>query len=83
MYNYGQGDVFALELLDGHVYLILGLGTGVAKVKASAKRCDDGQWHTVTLRRTGKSGRIAVDEAAYDFTTPGEYSGIFHERKLY
>ncbi|XP_035209808.1 neurexin-1-like [Stegodyphus dumicola] len=70
MYNGGPGDVFALELLDGHVYLVLGLGSGIAKVKASGKRCDDGQWHTVTLRRTGKTGRIAVDEAAYDFTTP-------------
>ncbi|GBM86941.1 Neurexin-1 [Araneus ventricosus] len=83
MYNGGQGDVFALELLDGHVYLILGLGSGIAKVKASAKRCDDGQWHTVTLRRTGKSGRIAVDEAAYDFTTPGTASQLDLEGPLF
>ncbi|GIY63430.1 hypothetical protein CDAR_531741 [Caerostris darwini] len=83
MYNGGQGDVFALELLEGHVYLILGLGSGIAKVKASAKRCDDGQWHTVTLRRTGKSGRIAVDEAAYDFTTPGTASQLDLEGPLF
>ncbi|XP_055944776.1 neurexin-1-like isoform X1 [Argiope bruennichi] len=83
MYNGGQGDVFALELLDGHVYLILGLGSGIAKVKASAKRCDEGQWHTVTLRRTGKSGRIAVDEAAYDFTTPGTASQLDLEGPLF
>ncbi|KAG8193397.1 hypothetical protein JTE90_012197 [Oedothorax gibbosus] len=84
MYNGGQGgDVFALELLDGHVYLVLGLGSGIAKVKASAKRCDDGQWHTVTLRRTGKTGRIAVDEAAYDFTTPGTASQLDLEGPLF
>ncbi|XP_054706570.1 neurexin-1-like [Uloborus diversus] len=84
LYNGGQGgDVFAIELLDGHVHLTLGLGSGAAKVRASARRCDDGAWHSVTLRREGRQGRIAVDEAAYDFTTPGPASQLDLEGPLF
>lgn len=35
MYNTGataQGDFFAFELLDGHVFLLLNLGSGAVKV---------------------------------------------------
>lgn len=41
------------------------------QVKATTRRVDDGQWHSVSLRRAGKSGRVTVDESAVDFITPG------------
>lgn len=66
-----KGDFFALELLEGHLYLHLSLGSGSRKVKATNRRIDDGWWHEVTLNRDGQVGRITVDEGANDFTTPG------------
>lgn len=40
MYNTGataQGDFFAFELLDGHVFLLLNLGSGAVKVSIYAR----------------------------------------------
>ncbi|CAM1325515.1 NRXN2 (predicted) [Pycnogonum litorale] len=75
MYNAGASksvsDFFAFELLDGHVYLLMNLGSGVVKVKATNRRMDDGHWHIVSLRRHNKSGRVSVDDVAADFNTPG------------
>ncbi|XP_076324369.1 neurexin 1-like isoform X2 [Tachypleus tridentatus] len=87
MYNSGatsQGDFFAFELLAGHVYLLLNLGSGAVKVKATTtRRVDDGNWHTVSLRRNGKSGRVTVDESAVDFITPGNSNQLDLEGPLY
>lgn len=75
MYNAGASksvsDFFAFEQMDGHVYLLMNLGSGVVKVKATSRRVDDGRWHTVSLRRHNKSGRVTIDELATDFNTPG------------
>ncbi|XP_054713514.1 neurexin-1-like [Uloborus diversus] len=86
MYNTGttaQGDFFAFELLDGHVFLLLNLGSGAVKVKATTRRVDDGQWHIVSLKRNGKSGRVTVDESAVDFITPGNSNQLDLEGPLY
>jgi leucine-rich repeat transmembrane neuronal protein 1/2 len=69
-----QADFFAFELLNGHIYLHLDLGSGGVKVKATTRRVDDGMWHEATLRRTGKDGRVTVDGTAADFSTPGEWN---------
>lgn len=53
------------------MYLHLDLGSGATKVKASARRVDDGTWHEITLKRNGREGRVTVDGAAADFITPG------------
>lgn len=66
-----QADFFGFELVAGHVYLHLDLGSGPARVKASARKVDDAAWHEVTLRRNGREGRVTVDGAAADFITPG------------
>lgn len=63
--------MFALELVSGHLYLHLDLGSGAVKVKATTRRVDDGLWHEIMLRRNGKEGRLTVDENAADFSTPG------------
>jgi len=67
-----QADFFAFELLNGHIYLHLDLGSGGVKVKATTRRVDDGAWHETTLRRAGKEGRVTVDGTAADFSTPGK-----------
>ena len=69
-----QADFLAFELLNGHIYLHLDLGSGGVKVKATMRRVDDGIWHEATLRRNGKDGRVTVDGTAADFSTPGECS---------
>lgn len=66
-----QADLFAMELVGGHLYLHLDLGSGAAKVKGTPRRVDDGTWHEVTLRRSGREGRLTVDDNAADFSTPG------------
>ena len=60
-----------MELVNGHVYLHLDLGSGSVKVKATSRRIDDGTWHEITISRNGKSGRATVDGASTDFVTPG------------
>lgn len=62
-----------MEILNGHVYVHMDLGSGSVKVRASRRRVDDGQWHEFNLRRTGKDGRVAVGGlVATEFVTPGE-----------
>ena len=51
--------------------------------QATTKRVDDSHWHTVTLRRTSKSGRVTVDESAVDFIAPGQSSQLDLEGPLY
>lgn len=67
-----KGDYFAVELVNGHVYLHLDLGSGSVKVKATSRRIDDGTWHEIAINRNGKSGRVTVDGASTDFITPGK-----------
>lgn len=65
-------DYFALELLDGHVYLLINLGSTPVKVKASNKRVDDGHWHMITVRRLERAGQVVVDDTVNDFVSPGQ-----------
>lgn len=69
-----QPDLFALELVDGHLFLHLDLGSGPLKVKAPKKRLADGTWHELSVSRAGREGRITIDGASAEFNTPGEYS---------
>lgn len=74
-----KGDFFALELLEGHLYLHLNLGSGSRRIKATNRRVDDGWWHEVTLNRDGQAGRITVDEGANDFKMPGKENYLGEE----
>lgn len=75
-----KGDFFALELLEGHLYLHLNLGSGSRRIKATNRRVDDGWWHEVTLNRDGQAGRITVDEGANDFKMPGKENYLGEEK---
>lgn len=69
-----QPVLFAIELLNGHIYIHLDLGSGAVKVRASRKRVDDGEWHDLNIRRNGREGKVSVDETGTDFRTPGDSS---------
>ena len=66
-----------MELFEGHLYVHLNLGTGSAKVRASRKRVNDGDWHRVELTLKNKVGRISVDGNTEPFETPGRKSRNF------
>ncbi|KAG0412158.1 hypothetical protein HPB47_010714, partial [Ixodes persulcatus] len=84
LYNSGsQGDLFALELLEGQLHLLLDLGSGPVKVRASPKRLHDGHWHQVQVTRSGRSGRLSVDDAGADYVTPGNSNQLDLEGPLF
>ncbi|XP_071747001.1 neurexin 1 isoform X2 [Lepeophtheirus salmonis] len=65
-------DYFAFEILDGHLYVHLDLGSGPVKIRASRTPLNDGAWHHVELTLSQRSGRIKIDEDSESFKTPGE-----------
>lgn len=60
-------DFFAVELLDGNLYLLLDMGSGTIKVKATQKKANDGEWYHVDIQRDGRSGKnglgLRLDES--------------------
>lgn len=53
-----QVDFFAVELLDGSLYLLLDMGSGTIKVKATQTKVNDGAWYHVDIQRDGRSGQL-------------------------
>ncbi|CAF87813.1 unnamed protein product, partial [Tetraodon nigroviridis] len=49
-------DSFAIEMLDGHLYLLLDMGSGTTKTKAIDRKVNDGEWYHVDFQRDGRSG---------------------------
>uniref|UniRef100_A0A672JGR8 Neurexin 1 n=1 Tax=Salarias fasciatus TaxID=181472 RepID=A0A672JGR8_SALFA len=49
-------DFFAIEMLDGHLYLLLDMGSGTTKTKAIDRKVNDGEWYHVDFQRDGRSG---------------------------
>ncbi|XP_017771732.1 PREDICTED: neurexin-1a-like, partial [Nicrophorus vespilloides] len=66
-----RADLFAIEVYNGHIYVHLDLGAGPSKQRGSMRRIDDGSWHEVTFRRTGRDARVTVDGFHTDFKTAG------------
>lgn len=50
-------DFFAMELLDGFLYLLMDMGSGSVKLKASNKKVNDGEWCHVDFQREGRKGK--------------------------
>ncbi|XP_021467937.1 neurexin-3 isoform X7 [Oncorhynchus mykiss] len=76
-------DFFAVELLDGGLYLLLDMGSGTIKVKATQNKVNDGAWHHVDIQRDGRSGIISVDNRRTPFTASGENEILDLEGDLY
>lgn len=49
-------DYFAMELLDGFLYLLMDMGSGSIKLKTSNKKVNDGEWCHVDFQREGRRG---------------------------
>lgn len=60
-------DFFAIEMLDGHLYLLLDMGSGTIKIKALQKKVNDGEWYHVDFQRDGRSGKLLFFNIQYGF----------------
>nr|XP_033807905.1 neurexin 3 [Geotrypetes seraphini] len=76
-------DFFAVELLDGNLYLLLDMGSGTIKVKATSKKANDGNWYHVDIQRDGRSGTISVNSKRTPFTASGESEILDLEGDMY
>ncbi|XP_075048199.1 neurexin 3 isoform X8 [Mixophyes fleayi] len=76
-------DFFAVELLDGNLYLLLDMGSGTIKVKATSKKANDGEWCHVDIQRDGRSGTISVNSKRSPFTASGESEILDLEGDMY
>lgn len=55
-----RADFFAIELLDGFLYLVMDMGSGSIKMKASNNRLDEGEWCHVDFQRKGRDGKRII-----------------------
>ncbi|XP_035385916.1 LOW QUALITY PROTEIN: neurexin-2-like [Electrophorus electricus] len=62
-------DYFAMELLDGFLYLLMDMGSGSVKIKASNKKVNDGEWCHVDFQREGRKGSISVNSRTMPFNS--------------
>uniref|UniRef100_A0A3B3CQI7 Neurexin 3b n=1 Tax=Oryzias melastigma TaxID=30732 RepID=A0A3B3CQI7_ORYME len=76
-------DFFAVELLDGALFLLLDMGSGTIKVKATQTKVNDEAWHHVDIQRDGRSGIISVNSHRTPFTASGENEILDLEGDLY
>ncbi|XP_056882440.1 neurexin 2b isoform X3 [Takifugu flavidus] len=63
-------DYFAMELLDGYLYLLIDMGSGKTKLKANNKKVNDGDWCHVDFQREGRKGSISVNSRSIPFNSP-------------
>ncbi|MCP9264545.1 BMA-NRX-1 [Dirofilaria immitis] len=77
-------DYFAFELVDGHLFMIIDLGSGYIRLQTTAEKITDGAvWHSVTLERMGRTGTVIVDNIKTDFSTPGVSANLIIEEPIY
>uniref|UniRef100_A0A3Q4I2B9 Neurexin 3a n=1 Tax=Neolamprologus brichardi TaxID=32507 RepID=A0A3Q4I2B9_NEOBR len=82
-FSLAQVDFFAVELLDGSLYLLLDMGSGTIKVKATQTKVNDGVWYHVDIQRDGRSGTISVNSRRTPFTASGESEILDLEGDMY
>ncbi|CAH1791707.1 unnamed protein product, partial [Owenia fusiformis] len=73
MYNNGaetRSDFFALELLDGQLYMIMDLGSGAIKERVSKQKIADGAPHKVKVDHHGTAGIFTVDTKQKPYKMP-------------
>uniref|UniRef100_A0A8C4QJ25 Neurexin 1b n=1 Tax=Eptatretus burgeri TaxID=7764 RepID=A0A8C4QJ25_EPTBU len=78
-----KADFFALELLQGHLHLLLDMGSGTIKLRASPSKVNDGQWHHLDFQRDGRSGLVSVDTRRVPFTASGESEILDLDGEMY
>ncbi|XP_059574368.1 neurexin-2-beta isoform X3 [Alligator mississippiensis] len=78
-----KADYFAMELLDGYLYLLLDMGSGGIKLRASSKKVNDGEWCHVDFQRDGRKGSISVNSRSTPFLASGESEILDLDSELY
>ncbi|CAO2584462.1 Nrxn2 [Lemmus lemmus] len=78
-----RADYFAMELLDGYLYLLLDMGSGGIKLRASSRKVNDGEWCHVDFQRDGRKGSISVNSRSTPFLATGESEVLDLETELY
>ncbi|XP_071973917.1 neurexin-2-beta isoform X9 [Engystomops pustulosus] len=78
-----KADYFAVELLEGTLYLLLDLGSGGIKVKASHKKVNDGEWCHVDIQRDGRKGSISVNSRNTPFQVGGDSEILDLDGEMY
>ncbi|KAL4612984.1 neurexin-1a isoform X14 [Arapaima gigas] len=76
-------DFFAIEMLDGHLYLLLDMGSGTTKTRAVNKKVNDGEWYHVDFQRDGRSGTISINTMRTSYTAPGDSEVLDLDEHLY
>ncbi|KAK0410721.1 hypothetical protein QR680_005290 [Steinernema hermaphroditum] len=77
-------DYIAFELIDGHLFMIINLGSGHVRLQTTAKKVNDGaSWHSVMMERVGRSGSVVVDAFKTDFSTPGVSANLIIDEPIY
>ncbi|XP_072526620.1 neurexin-1a-like isoform X6 [Salminus brasiliensis] len=76
-------DFFAIEMLDGHLYLLLDMGSGTTKTRAVNKKVNDGEWYHVDFQRDGRAGTISVNTIRTPYQAPGESEILDLDDNLY
>ncbi|XP_048061915.1 neurexin-1a isoform X3 [Megalobrama amblycephala] len=76
-------DFFAIEMLDGLLYLLLDMGSGTTKTLAVNKKVNDGEWYHVDFQRDGKSGTISINTIRTPYQAPGESEILDLDDNLY
>lgn len=61
-------DFFAMELLEGFLYLLMDMGSGSIKMKVGTKKVNDGEWCHVDFQREGRKGQDTARFAHTLFT---------------
>ncbi|TRY57944.1 hypothetical protein DNTS_009828, partial [Danionella cerebrum] len=65
-----RSDYLALELMEGFLYLLMDMGSGPVKIRASNKKVNDGEWCHVDFQREGRRGSISVNSRSVPFLSP-------------
>uniref|UniRef100_A0A8C2G422 Neurexin 2 n=1 Tax=Cyprinus carpio TaxID=7962 RepID=A0A8C2G422_CYPCA len=62
-------DFFAMELLEGFLYLLMDMGSGSIKMKVGNKKVNDGEWCHVDFQREGRKGQDTARSAHTIFSS--------------
>ncbi|XP_058651400.1 neurexin-1a isoform X9 [Onychostoma macrolepis] len=76
-------DFFAIEMLDGLLYLLLDMGSGTTKTLAVNKKVNDGEWYHVDFQRDGRSGTISINTIRTPYQAPGNSEILDLDESLY
>ncbi|XP_039625115.1 neurexin-2-like isoform X7 [Polypterus senegalus] len=78
-----KADYFAIELLDGYLFLLLDMGSGAIKMRASNKKVNDGEWSHVDFQRDGRKGSISVNSKSTPFLASGDSEILDLDSEMY